>query len=170
MSERNERKSIYDKGTGAVMKFLKGFKDFAMKGNVVDLAVGVMIGGAFGKIVTSIVSDLFMPLLGLILGRINLRGAFVALDGNTYESIEQATAAGANVFNYGGFLTTVIDFIAMALVIYLVITLLGRLKPKPAPQPAEAKPAPRLCPACLMEVNAEATRCPHCTSYFTEQG
>ena len=163
----NEKwKSIFEttveKGKDSAMKFLKGFKEFAMRGNVVDLAVGVMIGGAFGKIVSSIVNDLFMPLLGLLLGRINLAGAFIALDGKSYATAADAAAAGAGVFNYGGFLSTVIDFIAMALVIYLIISLLTRVKRKPAPE--APKPAPRLCPACREEVNPEATRCPHCTS------
>ncbi|MDR1570121.1 MAG: large conductance mechanosensitive channel protein MscL [Oscillospiraceae bacterium] len=146
--------------------FIKGFKEFAMRGNVVDLAVGVMIGGAFGKIVTSLVNDLIMPLLGLILGRINLKGAFLTLNGVRYASVEEATAAGAGVFNYGAFITTVIDFILMALVIYVIVTLIQRVKPKTPLAPP--KPQPNLCPHCKTEVHPDATRCPHCTSYLIE--
>ena len=148
-------------------KFFKGFKDFAMRGNVVDLAVGVMIGAAFGQIVTSIVNDLVMPLLGLILGRFNLKGAFIALDGNHYASVDAATAAGSGVLNYGNFITSVINFILMALVIYSIITLIQRMSPK---KPEPSKTPPRLCPSCKSEVNKDATRCPFCTSYLTADG
>lgn len=136
-----------------------------MRGNVIDLAVGVMIGGAFSKIVTSLVNDMVMPLLGLILGRFNLKGAFISLDGHRYASVEEATAAGAGVFNYGAFITTVIDFVLMALVIYSIITIIQRVKPKKA---AEPKPAPRQCPHCRQELHTDATRCPHCTSYLVD--
>ena len=149
-----------------VKRFLEGFKEFAMRGNVVDLAVGVMIGGAFGKIVSSVVNDLIMPLLGLILGRINLKGAFLALNGQHYLSVEEATAAGAGVFNYGEFITTVIDFILMALIIYLIVMLIQRFKPK-EPEKSIAT-EPHLCQHCKMEVHLDATRCPHCTSYLVE--
>jgi len=143
-------------------KFLSEFKAFAMKGNVIDMAVGVMIGGAFGKIVTSLVNDLFMPLLGLLTGGVDFTNLFIALDGNTYATIADATEAGAATFNYGTFISTVVDFVLIALCIFLFVKFINHFK-KPA-APAPEKPAPRLCPFCKGELHAEAVRCPHCTS------
>ncbi len=143
-------------------KFLQDFKAFAMKGNVVDMAVGVMVGGAFGKIVTSLVNDLFMPLIGLVLGGFNLSGAFLALDMNPYPSIEAAQAAGVGTMNYGVFLQTVLDFLLTALCVFFVIKLITKMRKKP--EVAAPAPAPRLCPFCQTEIHKDATRCPHCTS------
>jgi large conductance mechanosensitive channel len=144
-------------------QFFKDFKAFALKGNVLDLAVGVIIGAAFGKIVTSLVNDIFMPLIGLIVGNINLSGAFYALDGNHYDSIAMAAEKGVGTLNYGMFLQTVIDFLLMALCVFLFVKLIARLSFK---KKEEAKPAPaeRLCRYCKQPVHEEATRCPHCTS------
>ncbi len=144
-------------------QFLKDFKAFAIKGNVLDLAVGVIIGAAFGKIVTSLVNDIFMPLIGLIVGNINLSGAFYALDGKHYDSIAMAAEKGVGTLNYGMFLQTVIDFLLMALCVFLFVKLIARLSYK---KKEEAKPAPatRLCNYCKQPVHEEATRCPHCTS------
>ena len=148
-------------------KFLKDFKAFALKGNVLDLAVGVIIGAAFGKIVSSLVNDIFMPLIGLILGGTNLSGAFYALDGQKYASAADAAAAGVGTLNYGLFLQTVIDFLLMALCVFLFVKLVAKLTAKKeAPAPA---PAPRLCPFCKQEVHKEATRCPHCTSELSKK-
>lgn len=147
------------KGGILVKKFIEEFKAFALKGNVLDMAVGVMIGGAFAKIVSSMVSDLFMPLIGLITGGINLGGLFFALDGNAYASMDAAKAAGVGTLNYGVFLQTVIDFLLMALCVFAFVKLVGRVMPKKAP-----KPAPHLCPYCQSEISEKATRCPHCTS------
>ncbi|MEG0766074.1 MAG: large conductance mechanosensitive channel protein MscL [Clostridia bacterium] len=142
-------------------KFLKDFKAFALKGNVMDLAVGVMIGGAFGKIVTSLVGDIFMPLLSLITGRIDLGSAFYALDGKAYPSIDAAKAAGVATLNYGLFFSTVIDFLLISWCIFLFVRLMTQLMPH---KPAAPAVQPRLCPYCKGEIHAEATRCPHCTS------
>ncbi|GHU67594.1 large-conductance mechanosensitive channel [Clostridia bacterium] len=150
---------------GFVKKFLNGFKEFAMRGNVMDLAVGVMIGGAFSQIVSSVVNDLVMPLIGLLIGQVNLAGLFIALDGKHYASAADAAAAGAGVFNYGSFITKVIDFVLMALVIYAMVTIIQKVMPKPK---EAAKPEPHLCPYCKSELDADATRCPHCTSYLVE--
>ena len=139
--------SFKDKSKG----FLDEFKAFALKGNVIDMAVGVMIGGAFGKIVTSIVNDLFMPLITLLTGRIN----FSSL------GIELGEGEDAAVFAYGNFLQTVVDFLLMAICVFLFVKLVNRLHKKPAEAPKEA---PRLCPYCRMEIAKDATRCPHCTS------
>ena len=145
-------------------KFLEEFKAFAMRGNVVDMAVGVIIGGAFGKITTSLVNDIFMPLLGLITGGINFGGLFYALDGQKYASIEAATEAGVGTLNYGAFIQNIVDFLLIALCMFLVIKLMNGLKKKeeePAPAPEKPK---RICPFCKSEIADDATRCPHCTS------
>ena len=143
-------------------KFFEEFKAFAMRGNVVDMAVGVVIGGAFGSITTSLVNDIFMPLLGVITGGINFGGLFYALDGQKYASIEAAKEAGVGTLNYGAFIQYVINFILIAFCMFIVVRLMNKLK-KPAPAPAPAKPK-RLCPYCRSEIADDATRCPHCTS------
>ena len=147
-------------------KFLEEFKAFAMRGNVVDMAVGVVIGGAFGSITTSLVNDIFMPLLGVITGGINFGGLFYALDGQKYASIEAAKEAGVGTLNYGAFIQYVINFILIAFCMFLVVRLMNKLK-KPAPAPAPAKPK-RICPYCKSEIADDATRCPHCTSMLNE--
>ena len=143
-------------------KFLEEFKAFAMRGNVVDMAVGVVIGGTFGSITTSLVNDIFMPLLGVITGGINFGGLFYALDGQKYASIEAAKEAGVGTLNYGEFIQYVINFILIAFCMFLVVRLMNKLK-KPAPAPVPEKPK-RICPFCKSEIADDATRCPHCTS------
>ena len=143
-------------------KFMEEFKAFAMRGNVVDMAVGVVIGGAFGKITTSLVNDIFMPLLGIVTGGVNFSGMFYALDGQQYASIEAATEAGVGTLNYGMFIQNIVDFVLIAFCMFLVVKAMMKMK-KPEPAPAPAK-APRLCPFCRQEVADDATRCPHCTS------
>ncbi|NLB91019.1 MAG: large conductance mechanosensitive channel protein MscL [Clostridiales bacterium] len=139
----------------------KEFKEFAMQGNVIDMAVGVMIGGAFGKIVSSLVSDVFMPLIGLLTGGVNISGAFVALDGQQYASIEDAAAKGIGTLNYGIFLQAVIDFVIIAFFIFLFVKLISKAMPAKEAAPVVA---PYLCPYCYTEIDPKATRCPHCTS------
>ena len=139
---------------------LKEFKDFVMRGNVLDLAVAVVIGGAFGKIVTSFVNDVLMPPVGLLLGGANFSNLFLALDGGQYESLEAAQAAGAATLNYGLFLNTIVDFLIVAFVIFLIVKSANSLK-KPAPA---AEPATKECPRCFSAVHVKATRCPNCTS------
>jgi len=139
---------------------LKEFRDFAMRGNVVDLAVGVIIGGAFGKIVTSFVNDILMPPFGLLLGGVNFADLFIALDGNKYESVEAAKTAGAATVNYGLFLNTIIDFLIVAFVIFLLVRFINRMH-KPAPA---AAPTTKECPHCFTAIPVKATRCPNCTS------
>ena len=143
-------------------KFLKEFKEFAVKGNMIDLAVGVIVGGAFGKIVTSLVNDIIMPVLTLLTGGVNVSGLFVQLSGDTrFASVEAAKEAGVSTLNYGLFLQNIIDFVIIALCIFVVLKGIMALKKKPEEAPKEE---PRLCPFCKMEVHKEATRCPHCTS------
>ena len=146
-------------------KFLQEFKAFALKGNVMDLAVGVIIGAAFGKIVSSLVNDIFMPLIGLVTGAGSVSGMFYLLGenttGNANLTLEAAKEAGLATVNYGLFIQAVIDFILMALCIFLLVKIISNLRKKPEAAPA---PAARLCPFCKQPVADDATRCPHCTS------
>ncbi|MEE9618257.1 MAG: large conductance mechanosensitive channel protein MscL [Anaerolineae bacterium] len=141
---------------------LQEFKEFTMRGNVLDMAIGVIIGAAFGKIITSFVNDILMPPIGLLLGRVDFSNLFVNLSGQPYGSLEEAQAAGAATINYGLFLNTVLDFIIVAFVVFLLIRRVNRLKREPEALPAE--PTTKECPYCLSTVPLKATRCPHCTS------
>ena len=141
---------------------LKEFKEFAMKGNVVDLSVGVIIGGAFGKIVTSFVNDIIMPILGLLIGGMDFSNLFIALDGKKYATLADSQAAAVPILNYGLFISTVIDFTIIAFSIFIVIKQLNRFKKKEAPVAAE--PTTKICSYCLSKIPMKATRCPHCTS------
>ena len=136
------------------------FKKFISRGNVIDLAIGIIIGGAFGKIVTSFVNDIIMPPIGLVLGKIDFSNLFIDLTGTGYKTLAQAKEAGAPTLNYGIFLSTVIDFLIVAFIIFLIVCQLNKMK-KPAPAPA---PATKTCPYCATEIPLQATRCPHCTS------
>ena len=139
---------------------LKEFRDFAMRGNVIDLAVGVIIGGAFGKIITSFVSDVLMPPFGLLLGRVDFSNLFLSLNGQSYKTIAEAQAAGAPTLNYGLFLNATIDFLIVAFIIFLFIRTMNRLQ-KPAPA---VPPTTKDCPYCFTAIPIKATRCPQCTS------
>ena len=139
---------------------LKEFKEFAMRGNVVDLAIGVIIGGAFGKIVSSLVNDVIMPPIGLVLGNVDFSNLFFNLSGGSYATLADAQTAGAVTINYGMFLNTVIDFLIVAFVIFLLIRQVNKLQ-KPA---LESEPTTRDCPFCLSAIPLKATRCPQCTS------
>ena len=144
----------------------KEFKEFAFKGNVVDMAVGVMIGSAFGAIVTSLVNDLFMPVISLLTGNIDFKNLFIAMDGGTYATAAEAQEAGVAVFQYGSFISAVINFFLIALCIFFVVKLLNKFKKKKEEEPAPAK---RTCPYCCSEIADEATRCPHCTSVLVDE-
>lgn len=137
------------------------FKKFAMRGNVIDMAVGVIIGGAFGKIVGSVVNDILMPPIGMLMGKMDFTNLFVSLNGNEYATLEAAKKAGAPVLAYGKFVNTVIDFLILAFVIYMLVAQINKLKPAKEPDPD-----PRLCPYCKQPVADDATRCPHCTSHL----
>lgn len=141
---------------------LKEFRDFALRGNVIDLAVGVIIGGAFGKIITSFVNDILMPPIGLLLGKVDFNNLFIDLSGHGYKTLAEAKEAGAATLNYGIFINTIIDFLIVALVIFLFIRLINQMH-KPAPAPAAA-PTTKTCPHCATDIPLKATRCPHCTS------
>lgn len=140
---------------------LKEFREFAARGNVIDLAVGVIIGAAFGKIVTSLVNDLIMPPIGMALGSVDFADLFVPLDGGSYPSVEAAKAAGAATVNYGMFINTIIEFIIVAFAVFLMVRQINRLK---TPTPTPASDEARDCPFCLSRISKKATRCPQCTS------
>ncbi|RJP82814.1 MAG: large conductance mechanosensitive channel protein MscL [Candidatus Zixiibacteriota bacterium] len=140
----------------------KEFREFIMRGNVVDLAVGIIIGAAFGKIVTSMVNDILMPPIGLILGKVDFSNLYFNLSGQDYASLAEAQAAGAPTINYGLFLNNVIDFIIVGFAIFLLIKQVNRLKSKP--RAAEPNPTTKNCPFCLSTIPLAATRCSQCTS------
>ncbi len=138
----------------------KEFKEFAMRGNVVDMAVGIIIGAAFGRIITSLVSDILMPPIGLLLGKVDFSGLFINISGKSFDTLAAAKAAGAATINYGVFLNTLIDFIIVAFVIFLMVRQINRWN-RPAPASA---PATKDCPYCYSAIPLKATRCPNCTS------
>src|SRR6267378_1661504 len=143
---------------------LKEFKEFVMRGNVLDLAIAVIIGAAFGAIVTSLVNDILMPPLGLALGKVDFKDLFVSLNGQTYPSLAAAKTAGAPVVAYGQFINTVINFLVIAFVIFIIVKQANRFK-RPAPTPAP--PATKECPYCATAIPMKAVRCPLCTSALT---
>jgi len=142
---------------------LKEFKEFAMRGNVLDMAVGIIIGAAFGKIVTSLVNDLIMPPIGVLLGGVDFSEIYLNLSGGSYESLAAAKEAGAATINLGVFINTVLNFLIVAFAIFLLIRNVNRLKRKEEAAPAPA-PTTRDCPHCLSAIPIKATRCAHCTA------
>ncbi len=145
------------------MGMIKEFREFALRGNVIDMGVGIIIGAAFGKIVTSFVGDILTPPLGLLLGRMDFSNLYVSLNGTSYASRAAAEAAGAPTLNYGLFINNVIDFGFVAFALFLLIRWVNKLK-GPAPAPAPAGPSPKECPECLSQIPAAARRCMYCTS------
>jgi large conductance mechanosensitive channel len=143
---------------------LKEFRDFALRGNVLDLAVGIILGVAFGAIIQSLVNDIIMPPIGMLLGNVDFTDLFLALDGNTYPSLAVAQEAGAPTINYGVFINTIINFLIVAFAIFLLIRWFNRMR---APTPAAAtvaEPTTKACPHCTLEIPIKATRCPQCTA------
>lgn len=139
---------------------LSEFKKFIMRGNVLDLAIGVIIGGAFGKIVASLVNDVLMPVIGLLLGKVDFSGLFVSLNGQSYATLAEAKAAKAPTLNYGVFINTVIEFLIVAFVIFIIVKQVNRFqKPEPV-----AAPTTKDCPQCCTAIPIAAKRCPNCTS------
>jgi large conductance mechanosensitive channel len=139
----------------------KEFKTFAMRGNVIDLAVGVIIGAAFGKVVSSLVDDIIMPPIGRLLGHVDFSNLFISLNGKHYDTLAAAKAAAAPTINYGLFLNTIINFLIVALAVFLLVQQVNRLNKKPAPA---AAPTTKDCAQCAMPIPLAAKRCPHCTS------
>ena len=154
MPYQNALLNVVRKETGVM---LKEFKEFAMRGNVVDMAVGIIIGAAFGKIITSLVSDILMPPIGLLLGKMDFSNLFLNLSTKPYISLSEAKAAGAATISYGIFLNHVIDFIIVAFAIFMLVRQINRMKRQP-------EPATKECPYCISKIPAKAIRCPLCTS------
>ena len=140
-------------------KMIKEFKEFAMRGNFIDMAVGIVIGAAFGKIVSSFVTDIFMPPLSLILGKVDFTNYFLNFSGKPLASLAAAKASGAATLNYGLFVNNIIDFIIVAFAMFLVVRQINRMTAKP-----ETTPTTKPCPYCVSTIPIQATRCPNCTS------
>jgi large conductance mechanosensitive channel len=144
----------------------KEFKEFAMRGNVLDLAIGLIIGAAFGKIVTSVVNDILMPPLGMLMGKLDFTNLFISLNGQSYATLKAAKDAGAATLNYGMFINTVIDFVIVAFAIFILVRQINRMKRQEQSAPAE--PTTKECQFCYSPIPIKATRCPHCTSHLPE--
>jgi large conductance mechanosensitive channel len=144
---------------------LKEFREFAVKGNAIDLAVGVIIGAAFGKIVSSLVADIIMPPIGMVLGKVDFSSMFVSLNGTHYASLKEAKDAGDATLNYGVFLNNVLDFMIVAFCVFMIVRQVNRMRAAPAPAPAA--PTTKDCPLCLMSIPLKAVKCGHCTSTLT---
>ena len=145
-------------------KFLKEFKEFALKGNMMDLAIGMIIGSAFTSIVNSLVSDIINPIIGIFTGKIDFSNLFITLDGSEYATLAAAEEAGAAVFKYGSFISNLINFFIMALVVFMIVKILNKLRSATEKEEAPAAPTTKICEFCKSEINIEATRCPNCTS------
>ena len=146
------------------MKLLDEFKKFALRGNVLDMAIGVILGAAFGKIITSLVTDVLMPPIGLLLGKVDFSALFINLSGKSYATLAEAKAASAATLNYGLFINAVIDFVIVAFVVFLLVKQFNRLMERTKKAEAPAEPTARDCPYCLNSIPLKATRCAHCTS------
>lgn len=145
---------------------LKEFKEFAIRGNVIDLAIGIIIGGAFGKIVDSLVKDIIMPPVGMVMGKVDFASLFINLSDDTrYATLAEARKAGAATLNYGTFISTIVDFTIMAFVVFLMVKQINRLKQEAPPAPQV--PDTRDCPFCRSTIPLLATRCPQCTSQLS---
>lgn len=173
MGEKDNRMKDMSRQMKKMGGVLGEFKQFALRGNVIDLAVGVIIGGAFQKIVSSVVSDLIMPFVGMMTGGINFTDQFLVLkfpegvETATYATLQAAKDAGATTFNYGAFITAVIDFVIMAFIIFLLVKGINRLNRRRKPEEPPV-PTTKTCPYCCSEISINAVRCPHCTSVLNE--
>lgn len=167
--EKERLKKLEKKSKKKAKGFIADFKEFATKGNVIDMAVGVTVATAFTKIVNSLVSDIITPLLAIFTSKLDFSNLFVALDGIKYESVEAATKAGATVVNYGAFITNVVDFLIIALSLYIFLKIfLKRILSRKNKEVDVPKPTTKKCPYCLNDIPLEATRCGHCTSILEE--
>ncbi len=148
---------------------LNEFQTFIARGNVIDLAVGIIIGSAFSTIVQSLVNDIIMPPIGLILNDVNFNDLFITLSGGDYDSLQAAKDAGAATLNYGLFITNVINFLIIAFVVFLLVKQVNTLKSRFENQETTSDPTTKKCPYCLSEIAIKATRCPNCTSHLDEE-
>jgi large conductance mechanosensitive channel len=160
--ERNHRKKLED------ITMWKEFKQFALKGNMLDLAVGVIIGGGFNGLITSLVNDMIMPFISLFTGKLDFTNMFIALDGNKYATLADAQAVTSTIA-YGSFITGLINFLLTAFVVFLLVKQLNKLHKKEAPAPAPA-PTTKVCPYCKSEIHIDAVKCPHCASELAQSG
>ncbi|MCX6645811.1 MAG: large-conductance mechanosensitive channel protein MscL [bacterium] len=145
---------------------IKEFKEFTMRGNLLDMAIGIIIGGAFGKIISSLVADIVMPPIGKLIGGIDFTNLYINLSGQTFASLADAQAAGAPTINYGMFINNILDFIIVALVIFFIIRAVNKFKK--AEEAPQAAPTTKACPFCYSEIAIKATRCPNCTSQLQQ--
>lgn len=148
-----------------IKHLLNEFKKFAMRGNMIDLAVGLTVGAGFGKIVSSFVNDIIMPPIGLILGKVNFKDLYLNLSNNSYTSLAEAERAGAPVIKYGNFLNNIIDFTIVAFAIFIIVNIVNKVHKK---EDNKSKPSEKKCPYCFSKINIKATRCPNCTSKLSE--
>jgi large conductance mechanosensitive channel len=148
--------------------FANEFKQFIMRGNVLDLAIGIIIGAAFNGVVQSLVNDIIMPPIGRVLNNVDFANLYINLSGGHYPSLEEAKAAGAATINYGAFINTVINFLIIALVVFLIVKQFNRLWRAEKEEEAPAEPTTKECPYCLSTIPIKATRCAHCTSHLEE--
>lgn len=146
------------------MSMLQEFKKFAIRGNMIDLAVGVIIGGAFNSLVSSLVNDIIMPVLGVFTGGLDFSNWFISLDGTHYDTLAQAQEAGAATLNYGVFISGLLNFIIMAFVVFLMVKGINKLRDREKPAQVPAAPTTKICPHCQSEIHIKATKCPYCTS------
>ena len=147
---------------------LKEFKDFAIRGNVIDLAIGIIIGAAFSGVVNSLVNDIIMPPIGMLVGQVDFSNLFIDLSGGGYESLAEAQVAGAATINYGLFLNQIINFLIVSFAVFLLVRQINRMKKQYEPEPEEVEPTTKDCPYCLSTIPIKATRCPQCTSELVE--
>lgn len=147
-------------------KFMTEFKEFAVKGNMIDLAIGVIVGGTFTTIVNSLVNNLIMPLISLLLGKVDFNNMFIALDGNKYATLAEAEEAGVAMIKYGAFITDVIKFILLMFVVFVIVKQINKIRAmQEAKKPkVEEAPTEKECPYCFTKISIKATKCPHCTS------
>ena len=145
----------------------KELREFILRGNVLDMAVGIIIGASFKSIVDSMVNDIIMPVISLFTGKLDFANWFVALDGNTYKTLAEAQEAGAATLNYGNFISGIINFVIMAFVVFMLVKSINNMKKEEAPAPAA--PTAKKCPFCKTEIPLDATRCPHCTSALEQE-
>ncbi len=143
---------------------LNEFRKFIMRGNVIDMAVGIVIGVAFGKIITSLVKDILMPPIGMLLGGIDFSNLFIDLSGNGYKTLAEATEAGAPVIRYGIFINTIIEFLIIAFAIFLIVKWINSIQERKKAEEAPAAPTTKECPYCHMQIPIDAVKCPYCTA------
>lgn len=148
-------------------KMMQEFKEFAVKGNMIDLAVGVIIGGGFNTLVSSLVNDIVMPFISIFTGKLDFSNMFIALDGNKYATLAAAQEATSTIA-YGNFITGLINFAITAFVVFLIVKEMNKLHKKKEEPAAPAAPTTKVCPCCQSEINIKATRCPFCTSILEE--